>query len=111
MSRMRTVLLMAVLSGGLAVVGNAEAQNVQKEHSTDARVKKCQSLTGAERDACMQQARKQPDPNGSTGDNQGAPSDNTASPQQVQPGQPGAQSGAKPNESGTSGATGQGRQQ
>jgi len=111
MSRMRTGLLIAVLTGGLAVVGNAEAQNVKKEHQTDARVKKCQKLTGVERDACIEQARQQPDPNGSTGDNQGARSDNTASPQEVQPGQPGAQSGAKPKEPATSGATGQRRQQ
>ena len=58
MSRMRTGLLIAVLTGGLAVVGNAEAQNVKKEHQTDARVKKCQKLTGVERDACIEQARK-----------------------------------------------------
>jgi len=49
MSRMRTGLLIAVLTGGLAVVGNAEAQNVKKEHQTDARVKKCQKLTGVEK--------------------------------------------------------------
>jgi len=104
-------MLIAVLSGGLAVVGNAEAQNAKKEHETDARVQKCKSLTGTERDACMQQARKQPDPNGSTGENRGARSDNTASPQEVQPAKPGVQSGPQPKDPATSGATGQGRQQ
>lgn len=109
MSRISAALFIAALGVGLTV-GTVEAQNARKEHQTDARVKKCQSLTGAERDACLQQARKQPDPNGSPGDNQGAKSDNTASPQQVQPGQPGAQSGAKKTDPSTAGTPGQGQQ-
>jgi hypothetical protein len=108
MSRISAVVFIAAF--GLTV-GSVEAQNAKKEHQTDARVKKCQSLTGAERDACLQQARKQPDPNGSTGENQGAKSDNTASPQQVQPGQPGAQSGAKKTDPSTAGTSGHGQQQ
>ena len=103
MSKLFSALLIGLLSAGLSS-GAALAQNTKKEAPGDARLKKCNALTGAERTACLEQARKQPDPNGSTGDNQGAKTDNTASPQQVQPAQPGAQGGPKKNEPATGNA-------
>ena len=97
-----------LFSAGLSS-GTALAQNAKKDSQSDARTKKCATLTGTERTTCLEQARKQPDPNGSTGDNQGAKTDNTASPQQVQPAQPGAQGGPNKNEPAT-GNAGQGQQ-
>jgi hypothetical protein len=110
MSKLLSALMIGMLSAGLSS-GTALAQNVKKEKQTDARMKKCDALSGTERSACLEQARKQPDPNGSTGDNQGAKTDNTASPQQVQPAQPGAQGGPKKNEPATGTSQSQQRQQ
>ena len=103
MSKLFSALLIGLFSAGLSS-GTALAQNAKKDSQSDARTKKCATLTGTERTTCLEQARKQPDPNGSTGDNQGAKTDNTASPQQVQPAQPGAQGGPNKNEPATGNA-------
>ena len=64
MSKLFSALLIGLFSAGLSS-GTALAQNAKKDSQSDARTKKCATLTGTERTTCLEQARKQPDPNGS----------------------------------------------